>query len=335
MFGNAIGMARRRLSPTIANRDAGSWKRLVAFGSFLTTLALTLGKFIAGLVSGSVALMSDAVQGIADIAVTLVTLYTVSVSDRPACPRYTYGRQKFEAFASLIESALLFIFGCVIVFMGMVRLLVHSEPVRIEPWLLSIVAVTALADLWRHLVLQRCARATGSIALGANAMHFLADALSSAIVFVSLILVWAGFEAADLIATFLIAAILFRMTWRTYDHGSRALCDSVDPQVSWDVHEIVSQELTEAGEAPLRSLRLRLVPGTWFVEAVVGVPQDTPLVRVEQWRRTIAARLTARLGPVEFLLQPDPIAVMPVNPAGSDPEESPDDADRGSSPPPP
>ena len=327
MFGNGISMARNPAPAIASNRDAGTWKRLVAFGSFLTTLALTLGKFIAGLISGSVALMSDAVQGIADIAVTLVTLYTVSVSDRPACPRYTYGRQKIEAFASLIEAALLFVFAWVIVFMGMVRLLVHAEPVRIEPWLLGIVAVTALADLWRHLVLQRCAKATGSIALGANAMHFLADALSSAIVFASLILVWAGFESADTIATFLIAAILFRMAWRTYDHGARALCDSVDPQVSWDVHAIVAEGLAEAGEAPLRSLRLRQVPGTFFIEAVASVPQETPLSRIAQWQDAITARLTARLGPVEFLLNPEPVT---VSPADRNHSGSPDDADRGS-----
>ncbi|MGY6646741.1 MAG: cation diffusion facilitator family transporter [Salinarimonas sp.] len=330
MFGNGISMARRPAPAVFANRNAGTWKRVVAFGSFLTTLALTLGKLIAGLISGSVALMSDAVQGIADIAVTLVTLYTVSVSDRPACPRYTYGRQKLEAFASLIEAALLFIFGCVIVFMGMVRLLVHAEPVKVEPWLLSIVAATALADLWRHFVLQRCARATGSIALGANAMHFLADALSSAIVFISLILVWAGFESADLIATFLIAAILFRMSWRTYDHGSRALCDSVDPQVSWDVHEIISAGLAGAGEAPLRSLRLRLVPGTWFVEAIVVVAQDTPLAQVAKWQREIASRLEAHLGPVEFLLQPEPDEAAPATVDRAALARSPRDADRGS-----
>jgi len=289
--------------------SAGAWKRLVAFGSFLTTLVLTLGKLIAGMISGSVALMSDAVQGVADIAVTLVTFYTVSVSDKPACPRYTYGRQKIEAFAALIESALLFVFAWVIIFMGMVKLLGVSEPVRIEPWLLLVVAATALTDLWRHLVLRRCARATGSIALSANSLHFLADALSSAIVLVSLLLVAVGFESADVIATFLIAAILFRIAFKTYAFGADALCDSVEPALSWEVEGIVTQHLHAIGVAAdnLVQLRLRQTPGMWFVEAVARMPEETPLHGVEALRAEIAAALTRRFGPMEFLLQPVPV----------------------------
>ncbi|MGY6569980.1 MAG: cation diffusion facilitator family transporter [Salinarimonas sp.] len=288
--------------------NAGVWKRLVAFGSFLTTVILTLGKLIAGVVSGSVALMSDAVQGVADIAVTLVTFYTVSVSGKPACPRYTYGRQKIEAFAALIESALLFVFAWVIVFMGMVKLLGVSEPVRIEPWLLLVVAATALTDLWRHLVLRRCAKATGSIALSANSLHFLADALSSAIVLVSLLLIALGFESADVIATFLIAAILFRIAFKTYGFGSNALCDSVDPAISWEVESIVAREIRAAGlkDGDLMQLRLRQTPGLWYVEVVARMPESASLARADGLRADIANALRSRLGPVEFLFQPLP-----------------------------
>lgn len=307
----ANGFARIRASAErgfATPENAGTWKRLVAFGSFLTTLVLTLGKLVAGMISGSVALMSDAVQGIADIAVTLVTFYTVSVSDKPACPSYTYGRQKIEAFAALIESALLFVFAWVIVFMGMVKLLGVSEPVRIEPWLLLVVAATALTDLWRHLVLSRCAKATGSIALSANSLHFLADALSSAIVLVSLLLVALGFETADVIATFLIAGILFRIAYKTYGFGTNALCDSVDPAISWEVEGIVTRKMRAAGlaEEDLVQLRLRQTPGLWFVEVVARMPDTASLQLADGLRADIASALRSRLGPAEFLLQPLP-----------------------------
>lgn len=69
-------------------------------------------------------------------------------------------------------------------------------------------------------------------------------------------------------------------------------------------------ERAEAGEASLRSLRLRQAPGTWFIEAVASVPEETPLSQFAQWQRAIAARLTAPPGPVEFLLNPEPVALF-------------------------
>ena len=66
---------------------------------------LTLGKLIIGVISGSLALIADALQGLVDILVTMVALVVVTISARGPDPAWTCGREKLEAQAALIEAA--------------------------------------------------------------------------------------------------------------------------------------------------------------------------------------------------------------------------------------
>ncbi|MFN7003535.1 MAG: cation transporter, partial [Roseinatronobacter sp.] len=96
-------------------RGIGTWlgmgqnayKLMVAIGSLITTIVLTIGKLIIGILSGSLALVADAMQGLIDIIVTGVTVIVVSLSDRGSDPAWTCGREKLEAFAALAEAVLL------------------------------------------------------------------------------------------------------------------------------------------------------------------------------------------------------------------------------------
>ena len=69
-------------------------KIVVAAVSLVTSVVLSLGKLAIGLLSGSLALVADALQGLVDIVITAVTLWVVSESDRGSDPRWTAGRQR-------------------------------------------------------------------------------------------------------------------------------------------------------------------------------------------------------------------------------------------------
>ena len=122
-------------------RGIGTWlglgqtayKQMIAIGSLITTIVLTLGKLIVRLLSGSLALVADALQGLIDIIVTGVTLVVVSLSDRGSDPAWTCGREKLEAFAALAEAVLLGVIAIFIWHLAALKLFHGTPPIEIEP----------------------------------------------------------------------------------------------------------------------------------------------------------------------------------------------------------
>lgn len=222
----------RTLTGLMAGLSAGTLKLVVAVLSFLTTLALTLGKLFLGLVTGSLALLADGLQGLIDVLVTLVTVVFVLVSGRGACPTWTMGRERLEAMAALIEAALLSLIALGIWYLALQKFVFGSHVVEIELWHLGAISVAIVVDWTRARVVAAVARQTDSLALEANAAHFRADALGSLMVLIGLGLAHQGWPMADSLATLALAAFLFWTAWRVGYRAAEMLLDIADPRQS-------------------------------------------------------------------------------------------------------
>ena len=229
---------------------------------------LTIGKLIIGMLSGSLALVADAMQGLIDIIVTGVTVVVVSLSDQGSDPAWTCGREKLEAFAALAEAVLLGIIAVFIWHLAGVKLIHGTPSMQIEAWYLGAAAFAAAADFIRHLVVKRAARATGSMALEANAAHFLTDALGTVLVTLGLIGAWYGLPIADTVAAVGVAGLL---SYTSFTVGRRALgmlLDRIDPKVSVTVLDSLNS-IREIRD--VTTLRIRRLPAHHVVDLVVEV----------------------------------------------------------------
>lgn len=275
---------------------ARGYKLMVAIGSLITTLVLTAGKLILGLLSGSLALVADAMQGLIDIIVTGVTVLIVGQSDRGADPAWTCGREKLEAFAALAEAVLLGIIAAFIWHLAALKL-IHGTPViEIEAWFIIAALAAAGADFIRHVIVKRAARATGSMALEANAAHFLTDSLGTVLVTLGLLGAWHGWPVADTIAAIGLAGLL---SYTAFGVGRRALgmlLDRIDPEVSLAVLDAVAA-VPEVANVPV--LRIRRMPEHHMVDLVAEV-QMRSLDDLARLEGEIAARLRAVLGKTEL-----------------------------------
>lgn len=243
-------------------------KMAVAAGSLLVTVALTLGKLVVGLLSGSLALIADALQGLIDIIVTMVTLMVVAVSGRAADPVWTCGRARIEALAALIEAALLAVIAACIWYLAAQKLVHGVHDVIVEPWYLVVVLVVVAVDWARAQFLARVARETGSLALEANAAHFRTDALSSLFVLGGLLAAHQGWPVADTLATFVVAAFLSWTAWRVGRRGGDLLLDRANPADSLAVLDAITAQWGVQG-VPV--LRLHRQPEHYRVEARIMV----------------------------------------------------------------
>lgn len=84
-------------------------KETAAFNSILASAGLAAGKLFAASITGSLAMLSDALHALLDVGATVLTYFGVRISARPADARHPHGHGKVEAVAALIETGLLFV----------------------------------------------------------------------------------------------------------------------------------------------------------------------------------------------------------------------------------
>src|SRR5450755_1627043 len=151
-------------------------KERVALGSIAASAALTLGKAVVGVTTGSLAILSEAAHSLIDLAATVMTYFAVRMADKPADLNHQYGHGKIENIAALAETALLFILSGVVMWESAGRLM-GDRPHAVEATAaaFAVIVVSIAVDFYRARVLTRVAVDASSPALEADALHFSSD----------------------------------------------------------------------------------------------------------------------------------------------------------------
>ncbi|HYZ46011.1 MAG TPA: cation diffusion facilitator family transporter, partial [Xanthobacteraceae bacterium] len=173
-------------------------KQKVALSSIAASAGLTAAKAVVGVMSGSLALLSEAAHSLIDLGATVMTYFAVRVSGKPADAEHHYGHGKVESVTALAETALLFVLAGVVIWEAIKRLM-SAEPPEVEatPWAFAVIVLSIVVDFLRGRALHRTAKKTSSQALEADALHFNSDMWSSLAVLVGLFGIALGFASAD------------------------------------------------------------------------------------------------------------------------------------------
>ena len=175
---------------------------LVAIG--INTL-LTLAQVIGGIISGSLSLLADALHNLSDAASLGIALFARTLSRKPADEFKTFGYQRAEVIAALINLTLLITISLYLIYETIWRIL---EPQTITGWIVVLVAGVALiVDMITALITYKMSK--NNINMKAAFLHNLSDALASIGVIIagSLILLYEWYWA-DTLVTFLIAGFV-------------------------------------------------------------------------------------------------------------------------------
>ncbi|NCQ29662.1 MAG: cation transporter, partial [Armatimonadetes bacterium] len=175
--------------------DARSHEKTAVAGlSALAATGLTVGKLIVGLMTGSIAILSEAAHSGLDLLASLITFLAVRVASQPPDELHPYGHQKAENVAAYTE--MLFLLGtCTWITIEATKRLLHwhgESVVKLSVWAYAMVAVSICVDWWRSTALMRAARKHSSQALEADALHFRADLWSSCVVLTGLAVMGLG-----------------------------------------------------------------------------------------------------------------------------------------------
>ena len=186
-------------------------KKQAAFMAIIGGITVLGIKLLAYFISNSVALLSDAMESIVNIAASGLMFFSIHISEKPADDSHNYGHQKIEEISSLLEGLFIVVAALLIVYAAAGRFFEYAELFELDLAIgISMLATALNAGLsW---FLARTARESGSAALEGDAKHLLSDVISSAGVWVGLFIVQlTGWSSMDSILAFAVAALIARM----------------------------------------------------------------------------------------------------------------------------
>ena len=270
-----------------------SEKESIALSSIAVSAGLTVGKAVVGVMSGSLALLSEAAHSLIDFFATVMTYFAVRISGKPADAEHHYGHGKVESVTALAETALLFVLSGVVMWEASQRLWSgHGHAVEATFWAFGIIIVSIVADFFRARLLYRVAQDTASEALEADALHFGSDMWSSIAVLIGLGAVAAGYQWADAAAALVVAVFVCLAGWRL---GRRTIDTLTDTAPAGSAAAVRRAARGVRGVVGVDLVRVRPVGDKLFVEIVAAVSRTLPLDRVELLKSQVAGAVKAEL----------------------------------------
>lgn len=243
----------------------------------IAAAVLTIGlKTAAYVLTGSVGLLSDALESVVNLAGALMALAMLTIAARPADEEHAYGHGKAEYFSSGFEGGLILVAALLIAVTAIQRL-ITPEPLEQLGLGLAVSIVASLINLGVALVLLPAAKRYHSITLEADARHLLADVWTSAGVIIGVGLVAiTGYVRLDPIIALLVAA---NIVWTGYRIVQKSVLGLMDTAIADEEQNTLREVLApyEKTGVQFHALRTRqsgsrrfisfhvLVPGNWSV----------------------------------------------------------------------
>lgn len=285
---------------------SGSLKRY-AYLSIGAALATILLKGIAWWMTGSVGLLSDALESFVNLAGALMALAMISLAEMPEDQEHAYGHGKAEYFSSAFEGFLILLAAASIGYAAVGRFL-HPRALESVGIGLAVSVVASLINLATARILLKVGRGQNSITLEADAHHLLTDVWTSAGVLAAVAMVWVtGWLWLDPAIALVVAANIVLTGWRLLRRSASGFMDEAIPTEQIRAIEGVLEQYRQQG-LEFHALRTRQAGMRSFVTLHVLVPGDWTVKQGHDWLEKIEAdiirvvpkaNVTSHLEPVE------------------------------------
>jgi cation diffusion facilitator family transporter len=263
--------------------------------SIVTSLATIGLKFAAYFLTGSVGLLSDAMESLVNLAAALTALAALWIAEQPADSRHSYGHDKAEYFACGVEGSLILVAAAAIIYSAVMRLL-HPQPLAHLGWgLLVSVGAAAMNYAAAHVMLK-AAKKYDSITIEADARHLLTDVWTTGGVLAGLVVVLL-MPSWHLLDPIIAIAVSLRIVYTGKELLGRAVDGLMD--VRLPVREIHRAERLIREQLPpdtaFHALRTRKAGPRRFIEFHLLVPGSMTVSASHDLCDRIEAQLVAHM----------------------------------------
>lgn len=275
----------------------------VARLSIISNTLLIILKLAAGLLSGSVSIISEAIHSSMDLIAAVIAFFSVKVSDNPPDSRHPYGHGKVENISGVIEAILIFIAAIWIIIEAVKKLL--GEKIELDSIAIgsAVMLVSAIVNTIVSGKLYKVARETHSVALEADALHLRTDVYTSLGVAIGLGLIMiTGINWLDPLVAILVALFIINESFHLLMRAFTPLLDT-----AWGEHEI--QELEETLKkmnVNYHDLRTRAAGNYRFIDLHIQIPEDVSVGNAHKYCDRIENELTGNYEKLTVTIHVEP-----------------------------
>lgn len=306
--------ARGAPSGRIGPIGAPPKKTRAAAVSIISNSILIAMKVVAGIVTGSIAILTEAVHSSIDLVASVIAYFSVRKADEPADESHPYGHAKVENLAAALEGILILV-GAGVIIIESLRRLADVPQVESLGFGIAVIGFSGIVNVFVSSYLYRQAGATDSPALAGDAAHLRTDAVTSFGVLVGLVLVQTtGIQELDPAAALLVAAAILLAGIRLVTRSSRVLVDEALPAAELSaIREVVEGHPGTEIEG-FHKLRARRAGSRRYVDLHVQFSHGTSLERAHELAHELQASILARLHDADVLIHLEPSGREPGGP---------------------
>ncbi len=215
------------LTPKRANKSP---KLAAARLSIFTALGLAIMKLLTGLFTGSLAVLTSAIDSLLDILMSGINFMAIRHAEQPADEQHPYGHGKFETLATIFQAIIIAASGVWIVYEAIQRM-IEASPIKQTGIGVAVMSISTVASFMISRHLRRVAKETESSALEADSLHFSMDVYTNLALLIGLILMSQfNLPWLDPVMSILVAIYILFESIRLLRHGMRDILDEQLPE---------------------------------------------------------------------------------------------------------
>ena len=247
--------------------------------SLLAIFSAFIVELIFGLLSNSLALITDSIHALLDSIVTIVLLVAVKMAIKPPDAEHTYGHGKIESLGGLFGGIAIFLIACFFIYESINKL--QSPPPSVLPGLFAILGglYTIGIDIFRISLLRRSIKKIGGETLKADFYHAFMDLGSTLIVIIGIVFVSYGIYHGDFVAALILGGLLAILSIKLVYRTALDLTDVISPETVKKVRKI---SISTEGVIDANPILMRKSGQTIFADVTISLRGDTSFDRAHE-----------------------------------------------------
>ena len=253
-------------------------KKMFAGLSILSNVVLSTLKIVAGIISGSLSIISEAIHSLSDLAASVLTYFSVIKSSQPADKDHPYGHGKYEDMSGFIEGVLI-IFASLFIMYEAVRKIILGISAEAENTLgITVMLIAVVMNIIVSSLLFSVAKKSNSISLYADGEHLRTDVFSSLGVLIGLILIKiTGCTVLDPIIALFVAVLIYRTGYKISKRAFMRLLDYSLPNEDIEKIKEIVDKFKDSVKLKENSIKARQVGPATDIDLILQFPGDTPI----------------------------------------------------------
>ncbi len=271
--------------------------------SLLAIFSAFVVELIFGLISNSLALITDSIHALLDSVVTIVLLLAARMAMKPPDAEHTYGHGKIESLGGLIGGIAIFLIACFFIYESINRL--QSPLPSILPGLFAIIGglYTIGIDIFRIVLLRKSIKKIGGATLKADFYHAFMDLGSTIVAIVGIVLISYGFYYGDFVAALILGGLLAVLSIKLIYKTALDLTDIISPELVKNVKDIATS--TE-GVIDAGPILMRRSGDTIFADITISLRGDTSFDKAHEISNNVERNIKNRISNAAITIHFEP-----------------------------